>query len=142
MQYAVAMGSLLVAFAGGVQAQPSSVIELASGRTCAVSLDGKRSGVLLFEKTGNALQVHVYRSAEGAPYQQMKANADVAFIKRAAQAMEDQGVHPVTIEGNRLKFTNGRGAYPDLALSADGRAITGKAATSNFPVTFDGFCVK
>jgi hypothetical protein len=138
----VALASLLTALAGGAQAQPSSVIELANGRTCAVSLDGKRSGVLVFEKTGSALQVHVYRSAEGAPYQQMKANADVAFIRRAAQAMEDQGVHPVAVEGNRLKFTNGRGASPDLALSADGRTITGKATTSNFPVTFDGFCVK
>jgi hypothetical protein len=128
--------------AGSAQAQPSSVIDLAGGRICAVSLDGKRSGVLIFERTGNGLNVHVYRSPDGAPYQQMKANTDAAFIRSTAQRMQDQGIHPVTIDGNRLKFTNGLGAHPDLALSPDGKTITGKATTPDFPVNFDGFCVR
>ena len=125
-----------------VPAQAQTLSELANGRICAVSLDGKRSGVLVFEQGGAALNVHVYRSENGDLYKQMKANPDGGSIKRIAQQMQDQGVHPVATYGNRLKFTNGLGAYPDLALSSDGTKLTGKATTTTFPVTFDGFCVK
>lgn len=74
----------------------------------------------------------------------MKSNPDAAFIKRTAQAMENQGVHSVTIEGTRLKFTNGQGAFPDVALSPDGGKLTGNATVPGTQrrVTFDGFCVK
>jgi hypothetical protein len=139
---ALSLASLSFATVGYAQ---TSIVDLANGKGCPVTLDGKRSGAFVFSKVGNGLQVQIYRSSQRAPYDILRKAPPgvtlVAAIAEQGKSMQNEGVHPVKIDGEHLKFDNGLGADLDLTFSAGGTTIGGKAyLKSGGMVLIEGFC--
>ena len=64
-------------------------------------------------------------------------------VSQAASKMQHQGVHSVTVVGERLKLSNGLGANIDLGFIDDGKGIKGQAVLprSGSIVNIEGYCV-
>lgn len=121
-------------------AQAADTADMLNGKVCPVTMDGRHSGAFVFTKTGAGLQAHVYRSTTRAFFDEAsKAIGPLQpIIDRhvAAKTLEDQGVHPVKQDGQRLKLNNGF-ADIDLDVRADG-SLNGNAHMRGSTIVIQG----